>query len=63
MLNHELNTNQSSQETLNQSEESTAFNSMIWANSLIGTGNNNYQNEFYQKQAEKISKRYNDLVG
>ena len=63
MLNQEANINPYDQEISTPLDESTAFNLMMWANSLLGTGNSNYQNEFYQKQAEKISKRYNDIVG
>ena len=62
MSNQEANSNQSGQETSNQSEESIAFNSMIWANSLLGTGNTSYQNSFYEKQALKIAKRYGSIV-
>ena len=51
------------QATLRQLEEDTAFNALIWANSLKGTGNNDYQNEFYDRQADKIRQRYDDIVG
>lgn len=54
---------ESNQEILKTSEESTAFSWMMWANSLVGTGNTKYQNEFYQKQAEKISRAYQNLIG
>ena len=60
MLNQETNSNPYDREILMPLDENTAFNLMIWANSLIGTGNTPYQNEFYQKQAVKISTRYNN---
>ena len=40
-------------------DENTDFNLVVWANSLLGTGNSNYQNEFYARQARKIQDRYN----
>ena len=63
MLNQETNSNQYDQEISLPLDESMAFNLMVWANSLLRTGNSNYQNEFYQKQATKISKKYNDIIG
>lgn len=50
-------------ETLMKLDENTAFNAMIWSLALIGTGNNNYQNNFYAKQAEKLKDRYASFVG
>ena len=44
-------------------DEDTAFNAMIWAEALRGTGNNNYQNKFYDRQADKIRSRYERLFG
>ena len=49
-------------ETSRESEENLAFNAMIWGLALIGTGNNQYQNEFYDKQAEKLTKRYEHSI-
>ena len=43
-------------------DENMAFNLMVWANSLIGTGNSGYQNEFYRKQATKIAERYQNII-
>ena len=63
MLNQETNSNQLDQEISIPLDENTAFELMMWANSLVGSGNNKYQNEFYQKQAEKISRRYNAIIG
>ena len=40
-----------------------AFNLMVWANSLIGTGNTDYQNEFYKTQATKIARNYQNIIG
>ena len=54
---------ESTQEISMPLDESMAFNLMIWANSLIGTGNSDYQNEFYKKQADKIRKNYELLIG
>ena len=48
--------------TSTQLAEDTAFNAMIWSLSLIGTGNNDYQNSFYDKQAEKIIARYENII-
>ena len=45
-----------------QLDEDTAFNAMIWSLALIGTGNNDYQNKFYDKQAEKIVARYENII-
>jgi len=45
-----------------KSEIDTAFDYMIWALALRGTGNSDYQNEFYEKQARKITKRYESFV-
>ena len=53
---------ESTQEILMPLDESMAFNLMVWSLSLIGTGNNSYQNEFYKKQSEKLSKQYEDLI-
>lgn len=38
--------------------EDIMFNAVIWANSLMGTGNTRYQNKFYDNQAQKIQTRY-----
>lgn len=54
---------ESTQEISMPLDENMAFNLMIWANSLIGTGNSDYQNEFYKKQADKIRKNYELLIG
>ena len=53
---------ESTQETLMQLDADTAFNCMIWSLSLLGTGNTNYQNEFYERQNDKIVKRYEDII-
>ena len=58
MLNQETNSNQYDQEISMPLDETMAFRLTVWANSLIGTGNSQYQNEFYQKQARKISQSY-----
>ena len=50
-------------QTSNELDENMAFDAMIWANALVGTGNNNYQNQFYAKQANKITTRYTTLFG
>ena len=52
----------STQEISMPLDESMAFNLMVWANSLIGTGNSDYQNEFYRKQATKIAERYQNII-
>ena len=43
-------------------QENMAFNLMIWAQSLRGEGNNEYQNEFYEKQSKKITENYHNLI-
>ena len=53
---------ESTQEILTQSPEDTAFNYMMWANSLVGTGNSEYQNKFYEKQAIKLTDNYLTLT-
>ena len=53
---------ESTQPISTQLDENTAFNSMIWSLSLVGTGNSNYQNEFYEKQAEKLRSRYENII-
>jgi len=49
-------------EKLTKSETDTAFDFMIWALALRGTGNSDYQNEFYERQARKIAARYESIV-
>ena len=39
-------------------DESVMFDSMIWSIALVGTGNSEYQNRFYNKQADKLRRRY-----
>ncbi len=41
-----------------ESGEIMDFNALIWASSLLLTGNNKYQNEFYEKQHARIESRY-----
>jgi len=53
---------ESIQETSTKSETDMAFDSVIWANSLRGTGNTEYQNEFYERQARKLRRKYEDLL-
>ncbi len=62
MLNQETSSNQYEAGISIPLDENTAFNLVIWANSLINTGNTDYQNEFYKKQADKISKRYQNII-
>ena len=50
-------------QTSNELDENMAFNTMIWALALIGTGNTKYQNQFYAKQADKITARYEEILG
>ena len=60
MLNQQ---NESTQEPSKTSESDTDFNAMIWANSLLGSGNTAYQNEFYANQARKLSEKFANGIG
>lgn len=49
-------------ETLQELDENTAFNAMIWGLGLLDSGNSAYQNSFYLKQSDKLTLRYKELI-
>lgn len=50
-------------DTVFENDEDFAFNTLIWAASILNSGNNEYQENFYKAQHRKIVDKYNRTWG